>query len=103
LEQGRACAALSKVQRTNVLRNDLGSVPSSSAPTSNDNAAVFLCRQACGHPLVDGNQRAAWAALVKFIDLDHGTWDPDPAGTLSSEEVAWPVQTSPSCWTGSMV
>jgi len=43
-----------------------------------DKAAVLTCRLAWNHPLPDGNKRAAWAALVLFIDLNAGTWDPDP-------------------------
>ncbi|MEX0757086.1 MAG: Fic family protein, partial [Acidimicrobiia bacterium] len=39
---------------------------------------VLVCRLAWIHPLPDGNKRAAWAALVMFIDLNHGTWDPNP-------------------------
>lgn len=38
---------------------------------------VLVCRLAWNHPLPDGNKRAAWAALVVFIDLNHGTWDPN--------------------------
>jgi death-on-curing protein len=43
-----------------------------------DKAAVLVCRLAWNHPLPDGNKRAAWAALVLFIDLNDGVWDPDP-------------------------
>jgi death-on-curing protein len=43
-----------------------------------DKAAVLVCRLAWNHPLPDGNKRAAWAALVLFIDLNNGVWDPDP-------------------------
>ena len=43
-----------------------------------DKAAVLTCRLAWNHPLPDGNKRAAWAALVMLIDLNGGTWDPDP-------------------------
>jgi death on curing protein len=35
-----------------------------------DKAAVLVCRLAWNHPLIDGNKRAAWAALVLFIDLN---------------------------------
>jgi death-on-curing protein len=41
-------------------------------------AAVLACRLAWNHPLPDGNKRAAWAALVMFVDLNDGFWDPDP-------------------------
>ncbi|MGQ0805746.1 MAG: Fic family protein [Actinomycetota bacterium] len=43
-----------------------------------DKAAVLTCRLAWNHPLIDGNKRAAWAALVLFVDLNGGVWDPDP-------------------------
>jgi len=43
-----------------------------------DKAAVLTCRLAWNHPLPDGNKRAAWAALVLFIDLNDGLFDPDP-------------------------
>jgi death on curing protein len=47
-----------------------------------------VCRLAWNHPLPDGNKRAAWAALVLvvFIDLNDGTWDPDPPGINEAEE-----------------
>ena len=35
--------------------------------------------------LVDGNKRAAWAALVMFIDLNDGSWDPDPLNIDEAE------------------
>ena len=43
-----------------------------------DKAAVLMCRLAWNHPLPDGNKRAAWASLVMFVDLNGGSWDPDP-------------------------
>lgn len=39
-------------------------------PDPYDKAAVLLCRLTWNHPLVDGNKRAAWAALVLFVDLN---------------------------------
>lgn len=39
---------------------------------------MLTCRLAWNHPLPDGDKRAAWAALVMFIDLNVGRWDPDP-------------------------
>ncbi|MGI8575184.1 MAG: Fic family protein [Egibacteraceae bacterium] len=39
-------------------------------PDLYDKSAVLLCRLAWNHPLPDGNKRAAWAALVMFIDLN---------------------------------
>jgi len=39
-----------------------------------DKAAVLVCRLAWNHPLPDGNKRAAWAALVMFLDLNGANW-----------------------------
>jgi death-on-curing protein len=50
-----------------------------------DKAAVLLCRLAWNHPLPDGNKRAAWAALVMFVDLNDGVWDPDPPNVDEAE------------------
>jgi death-on-curing protein len=43
-----------------------------------DKSAVLTCRLAWNHPLPDGNKRAAWACLLLFVDLNGGSWDPDP-------------------------
>lgn len=51
-----------------------------------DKAAVLTCRLAWNHPLLDGNKRAAWAALVMFIDLNDGTWHPDPPDVDEAEQ-----------------
>ena len=51
-----------------------------------DKAAVLACRLAWNHPLLDGNKRAAWATLVLFIDLNGGTWDPDPPDVDEAEQ-----------------
>ncbi len=51
-----------------------------------DKAAVLVCRLAWNHPLPDGNKRTAWAALVLFIDLHDGVWDPDPPDIDQAEE-----------------
>ena len=50
-----------------------------------DKAAVLTCRLAWNHPLPDGNKRAAWAALVMFVDLNGGVWDPDPPDVDDAE------------------
>ena len=50
-----------------------------------DKAAVLTCRLAWNHPLPDGNKRAAWAALVMFVDLNDGVWDPDPPDVDEAE------------------
>jgi death-on-curing protein len=51
-----------------------------------DKAAVLVCRLAWNHPLPDGNKRAAWAALVMFIDLNGGAWNPDPPEVDDAEQ-----------------
>lgn len=51
-----------------------------------DKAAVLVCRLAWNHPLMDGNKRAAWAALVMFVDLNQGSWDPDPPDVEQAEQ-----------------
>lgn len=50
-----------------------------------DKAAVLTCRLAWNHPPPDGNKRTAWAALVMFIDLNGGAWDPDPPDVDAAE------------------
>jgi death-on-curing protein len=50
-----------------------------------DKAAVLTCRLAWNHPLLDGNKRAAWAALVVFLDLNDATWNPDPPDVDDAE------------------
>jgi death-on-curing protein len=55
-------------------------------PNVYDKAAVLVCRLAWNHPLPDGNKRAAWAALVMFIDLNDGAWTPDPPNIDEAEE-----------------
>lgn len=50
-----------------------------------DKAAVLACRLAWNHALPDGNKRAAWACLVLFIDLNGGTWEPDPPNVDEAE------------------
>jgi death-on-curing protein len=54
-------------------------------PDLYDKAAVLVCRLAWNHPLTDGNKRAAWAAQVMFIDLNDGTWQPDPPDVDQAE------------------
>ncbi len=51
-----------------------------------DKAAVLTCRLAWNHPLPDGNKRAAWAALVLFLDLNGMTWEPDPPDVDEAEQ-----------------
>jgi death-on-curing protein len=58
-----------------------------------DKAAVLCWRLARNHPLPDGNKRAAWAALVVFIDLNNGQWDPDPPDIDDAEQTMLAVAT----------
>jgi death-on-curing protein len=55
-------------------------------PDVYNKAAVLVCRLAWNHPLPDGNKRSAWAALTIFIDLNDGTWDPDPPDVDQAEQ-----------------
>lgn len=55
-------------------------------PDIYDKAAVLCWRLARNHPLPDGNKRAAWAALVLFIDLNDGHWEPDPPDIDDAEQ-----------------
>jgi death-on-curing protein len=55
-------------------------------PDIYDKAAVLVCRLAWNRPLPDGNKRAAWAALVMFVDLNDGVWDPDPPDIDQTEK-----------------
>ncbi len=50
-----------------------------------DKAAVLTCHLAWNHPLPDGNKRAAWAALVLFLDLNGVVWSPDPPDVDEAE------------------
>ena len=54
-------------------------------PDRYDKAAVMACRLAWNHPLMDGNKRAAWAALLMFVDLNSGRWNPDPPNVDEAE------------------
>lgn len=54
-----------------------------------DKASVLTCRLAWNHPLPDGNKRAAWAALVLFLDLNDCSWDPDPPDVDEGWLSAW--------------
>ncbi len=55
-------------------------------PDIYEKAAVLVCRLTWNHPLPDGNKRAAWVALVMFVDLNGGTWDPDPPVVDEAEQ-----------------
>ena len=60
-------------------------------PDIYDKAAVLCCRLAWNHPLPDGNKRASWAALLLFVDLNDGVWDPDPPDVDQAEEAMMAV------------
>lgn len=60
-------------------------------PDIYDKAAILCCRLAWNHPLPDGNKRASWAALLLFIDLNDGVWDPDPPDFDQAEEAMMAV------------
>jgi death-on-curing protein len=60
-------------------------------PDIYDKAAVLCCRLAWNHPLPDGNKRASWAALLLFVDLNDGVWDPDPPDVDQTEEAMMAV------------
>ena len=55
-------------------------------PDLYDKAAVLVYRLARNHPLVDGNKRTAWIAMRMFIDINGGTWDPEPPDIVQAEE-----------------
>ncbi|NQV07414.1 Fic family protein [bacterium] len=55
-------------------------------PDLYDKAAVLVSRLAHNHPLVDGNKRAAWVAMRMFIDLNGGTWAPEPPDIDQAEQ-----------------
>ena len=56
-----------------------------------DKAAVLTCRLAWNHPLLDGNKRAAWTALVLFLDLNGVLWSPDPPNVDEAEAAMFAV------------
>ena len=60
-------------------------------PDIYDKAAVLVCRLTWNHPLPDGNKRAAWTTLAMFVDLNRGTWDPDPPNIDQAEEAMFAI------------
>jgi death on curing protein len=93
---GTEASVLAKVSRTDLADSALHA-PSASFgdeefyPDVFDKAAVLTCRLAWNHPLLDGNKRAAWAAMVLFVDLNDGTWDPDPPDVDQAEQAMFAV------------
>ena len=88
---GIEAAVLAKVSRVDLADSALhapaaGFGEEDFYPDTHDKAAVLCCRLAWNHPLPDGNKRAAWAALVLFIDLNGGMWDPDPPDVDQAEQ-----------------
>jgi death-on-curing protein len=88
---GIEAAVLSKAARVDLADSALHA-PSASFggkefyPDVIDKAAVLTCRLAWNHPLPDGNKRAAWAALVLFLDLNRIVWSPDPPDVNDAEQ-----------------
>ena len=88
---GIESAVLSKAARIDLADSALHA-PSASFggeefyPEVIDKAAVLTCRLAWNHPLPDGNKRAAWAALVIFLDLNEIVWSPDPPDIDDAEQ-----------------
>ena len=88
---GIEAAVLSKAARIDLADSALHT-PSASFggqefyPDVIDKAAVLTCRLAWSHPLPDGNKRAAWAALVVFLDLNEIVWSPDPPDVDDAEQ-----------------
>jgi death-on-curing protein len=81
---------LSKVSRMELAESALHAPQASFGgeefyPDLVDKAAVLTCRLAWNHPLLDGNKRAAWASLLLFVDLNGGSWDPDPPDVDEAE------------------
>ena len=72
-------------------------------PDIYDKAAVLVWRPAWNHPLPDGNKRAAWAELVLFVDLNDGTWDPDPPDIDEAKEAVLAIAAGENdeAWTAS--
>jgi death-on-curing protein len=88
---GTTAEVLVKVSRTDLADSALhapqaGFGDEDFYPDLVDKMAVLACRLAWNHPLPDGNKRAAWAALVMFIELNDGHWDPDPPDVDAAEE-----------------
>ena len=88
---GVDAATLAKVSRTDLADSALhapaaGFGDEDFYPDIYDKAAILSCRLVWNHPLPDGNKRASWAALLLFIDLNEGTWDPDPPVVDQAEE-----------------
>ena len=58
-------------------------------PDLYDKAAVLVCRLAWNHPLPDENKRAAWAALVLFIDLNQAHGIPTRPRLTKPRQPCW--------------
>ncbi|MHB8290569.1 MAG: type II toxin-antitoxin system death-on-curing family toxin [Acidimicrobiales bacterium] len=88
---GIEAAVLSKAARIDLADSALHALSASFGgeefyPEVIDKAAVLTCRLAWNHPLPDGNKRAAWAALVLFLDLNRIVWSPDPPDVDDAEQ-----------------
>ena len=58
-----------------------------------DKAAVLLVRLAKNHPLLDGNNRAAWVTLRLSIEMNRWEWAPYP-GVDEAEQAVLAVASS---------
>jgi death-on-curing protein len=52
-----------------------------------DKAAVLLVRLAKNHPVLDGNERAAWVTLRVFIEMNSWEWGAYPSVDEAEEVV----------------
>ena len=57
-------------------------------PTLHEKAAILCSRLIRNHPLVDGNKRAAYVAMVVFIEINGGTWE-HPEDRMEVARVVW--------------
>jgi death-on-curing protein len=64
---------------------------------------VLLVRSAKNHPLLDGNKRAAWVTLRRFVEMNGWTWRTYP-GIDHAEHAVLAVSSSewdeerPAAW-----
>ncbi|MBW3669339.1 MAG: hypothetical protein KY443_09030 [Actinobacteria bacterium] len=66
-----------------------------------DQAAVSTCRLGMEPPASGRQQRAAWASLVMFLDLNDCSWEPDPPNVDEAEAPCLPWRRTMSMKAGS--